>query len=421
MPFIAPRPVDPALLILLATLALIAARRLGGLRLAIWQAMALGAAAVLITGRITPAAALAAIDWEVLLFLWGMFVIGHALAASGALYAAAYRLLARVRSVDGLVLATLAAAGLASALLMNDTLAIVGTPLVLRLAREHRVRPALMLLALAFAITIGSVMSPIGNPQNLLIAVRGELATPFLTFLRALGPPTLLNLGLAYLVLRLLYRGEFQARALSHTPVAVTDPALARLAGLSVLVVVALILARLTALALGREPALGLGGIALAGALPILLFSRRRLSLLRHIDWPTLLFFVALFVLTAAVWQGGTLQGWLGRLQADPTAPVNIFAASLGLSQLISNVPLVALYLPLLGPEPPVESLMVLAAGSTIAGNLLIVGAASNVIIVQAAERRGQTLGFLEFARAGLPLGLANAAVYWAWFALGMA
>ncbi|MGZ8904036.1 MAG: anion transporter, partial [Methylobacter sp.] len=85
------------------------------------------------------------------------------------------------------------------------------------------------------------------------------------------------------------------------------------------------------------------------------------------------------------------------------------------LSQLISNVPLVALYLPMLA-NTDATSLMALAAGSTIAGNLLILGAASNVIIIQHAEKHGATLGFFEFALVGIPLGFLNLLIYWLWF-----
>jgi Na+/H+ antiporter NhaD/arsenite permease-like protein len=55
---------------------------------------------------------------------------------------------------------------------------------------------------------------------------------------------------------------------------------------------------------------------------------------------------------------------------------------------------------------------MALAAGSTIAGNLTILGAASNVIIIQNAEKQGETLTFWEFLRVGLPLTIANVLVY---------
>jgi Na+/H+ antiporter NhaD/arsenite permease-like protein len=87
--------------------------------------------------------------------------------------------------------------------------------------------------------------------------------------------------------------------------------------------------------------------------------------------------------------------------------------------QFLSNVPFVALVLPLIGsgggsPAP----LLALAAGSTIAGNLSILGAASNVIIIQNAERQGETLTFRDFIRAGVPLTLLQAGVYWVFLSI---
>ncbi len=113
--------------------------------------------------------------------------------------------------------------GLASALLMNDTLAVIGTALALQLAREHRIDARLLLLTLAFGITIGSVASPIGNPQNLLIAIRGPVPSPFLTFAGALAVPTLLNLLLTYGVLRWRYRAAFHRTPLVHPVVTLRD------------------------------------------------------------------------------------------------------------------------------------------------------------------------------------------------------
>ena len=92
-----------------------------------------------------------------------------------------------------------------------------------------------------------------------------------------------------------------------------------------------------------------------------------------------------------------------------------IFIVSIVLSQFISNVPLVALYLPmLLEAGASSKEIIALAASSTIAGNLFILGAASTVIIVQNAEKRSnETITFLEFARVGIPLTILNAAVYY--------
>ncbi|MGZ8173598.1 MULTISPECIES: SLC13 family permease [Methylobacter] len=405
-----------SVLTLFAVFVLIAVRKIGHFNIRIWQSMTCGAAVVLATGEISGLDALKAIDLNVMLFLFGMFVIGQALVASGYLYALAYHLFNRMTSVPQLVCGILFGAALSSALLMNDTLAIIGTPLVLRLAREHNINSKLLLLTLAYAITIGSVMSPLGNPQNLLIASQGGLPAPFLTFFKALGIPTLINLAVTYLVLRLAYRQQFiTAMPLTHTPVELLDKKLAKLAQASLFLLIGLITLNIILSAMHSTMQLKLSHIALIAALPPILFSPARLHLLKSLDWSTLLFFAAMFVLMSSVWQTGIMQQQVNELHIDLTTIPAIMLLSASLSQLISNVPLVALYLPML-TNPSPESLMALAAGSTIAGNLLILGAASNVIIIQHAEKHEATLGFFEFARVGIPLGFTNLLIYWVWF-----
>ncbi len=401
-------------LTLFGVLALIVFRRVGRLPVRIWQAMTAGAIVVLFSGQISPGAALSAIDWNVMLFLFGMFVVGEALVESRYLYALAYRVFERVRSTDGMVLALLFFAGAASALFMNDTLAIVGTPLVLRWALEHGIDKRLMLLTLAFAITIGSAMSPIGNPQNLLIALAGDVPAPFLTFLGALALPTLFSLLATYGVLRVVFRREFHRTPLVHRPVDVRDPSLARLTKIAVGLILLAVAAKIMLVSLPPRIDFPLSWIALSGAVPLLLCSRQRARLLRALDWPTLVFFAAMFVLMESVWGTGILQSLITRLPTDLTGIAPTLGVSVVASQFISNVPWVALYLPVVqGLGADVPTLLALAAGSTVAGNLLIIGAASNVIIVQRAEREGTTLSFWGFARAGIPVTLLNVVVYW--------
>lgn len=110
----------------------------------------------------------------------------------------------------------------------------------------------------------------------------------------------------------------------------------------------------------------------------------------------------------------------INAMNSDITSIDAIFLISVIISQLISNVPLVALYLPLLIQAGiSAKGMMALAAGSTIAGNLLVMGAASNVIIIQNAEKRAsEGLTFFEFARIGIPLTLINVFVYWLFLAV---
>lgn len=407
------------LAVLAAVFLLVAVRQVGNLRLQIWQIMSLGALAVLLTGQISPADALHSIDPDVMLFLFGMFVVGGILEESGYLSHLSYRMFARTRSVDSLILLILFGVGFLSAFLMNDTLAIIGTPVVLLLARQHRISPRLMLLALAFAVTIGSVTSPIGNPQNLLIAVRGEVPRPFLTFSRYLLLPTALNLFLAYLLLKLFYRREFHSFPLTHSRDPMRDPKLARTSKISLLLLGAMVVAKVVSVSLIPSLDFRLTYIALVPALFVLSLGPQRRRVLRGVDWRTLVFFASMFVLMRSVWNTGFFQSKLEEGGFNPLSLPAILTVSVLLSQLLSNVPLVDLYLPMLKHAgASTREFVTLAAGSTIAGNLSILGAASNVIIIQNAEKRGETLRFWEFVRVGVPLTLVNLLVYWVFLSL---
>jgi Na+/H+ antiporter NhaD/arsenite permease-like protein len=391
-------------IVLVVVFGLIAVRQVGRFHLKIWQIMLGGAAAVLLTLQISLPAAVAAINLDVMLFLLGMFIVGEALHRSGYLFYLGHRLFRRAGSVNRLVLLLLFSVGTLSAFLMNDTLAIIGTPLVLHYAFRHRISPKLLLLTLAFAVTIGSAMSPIGNPQNLLIALNGGITDPFIAFFSRLLLPTIVNLLLAYGLLRLFYREEFTPRGLSLDEEKIQDPGLAQLCKASLVIIAVLIGLKIVLVSVQPDLDLRLTYIALAAAAPIVLLSPKRIDIVRKIDWPTLVFFAAMFVLMASVWATGFFQELIEGMSGITSLPM-VLGVSVVLSQFISNVPFVALYMPLLAQAGggPTE-MVALAAGSTIAGNLLILGAASNIIIIQNAEKEGETITFLEFAKIGIPL-----------------
>jgi Na+/H+ antiporter NhaD/arsenite permease-like protein len=401
-----------SIIVLIAVFVLIAVRQVGKVKLRIWQVMLGGAVAVLLTGEISPLDAASAVNVDVMLFLLGMFIVGEALYESGYLSHLSYRLFKRARSVDQLILLILFGFGFLSAFLMNDTLAIIGTPMMIYFAKRHRTSPKLLMLALAIAVTTGSVLSPIGNPQNLLIALNGGMTNPFVTFFRHLAIPTIINLFIAYLILRWLFKSEFKSAALNHQEEPITSPRLAMLSKISLILIFILISLKIAFVFLGVQIDLRLTYIALIAAAPIVLFGKERATVVRNIDWSTLVFFIAMFVLMGAVWNSGFLQSNMTGIEIL-SIPI-ILVVSVILSQFISNVPFVALYLPLMTlANAPDINMVALAAGSTIAGNMLILGAASNVIIVQNAEKRGETIKFLEFARVGVPLTIINILVYW--------
>lgn len=396
---------------------LIAIRQVGRYNLRIWQIMLGGAVAVLITGQISLPDALDAINIDVMLFLFGMFIVGEAMVESGYLSTLSHRFFSYTRTPDQMIFFILFGIGFLSALLMNDTLAIIGTPLVLGLATKFRISPKLMLLSLAIAITTGSVMSPIGNPQNLLIAVNSGMETPFVTFGLYLLIPSLISLGVAFILLRFYFRTDFSTRVLDHDPILPGDNKMFFPVKCSLAIILILAAANIIVSLYGGKLLVPLPFIALCAAVPVILLGTDRVRLLKNIDWFTLVFFAAMFVLMESVWQTGFFQSFVD--QSMVTSVPMILLTSAIISQFISNVPFVALFQPIIMQTGGTTAqLMALAAGSTIAGNLTILGAASNVIIIQNAEKQGETLTFFEFAKVGVPLTVLQLVVYWVWLML---
>jgi Na+/H+ antiporter NhaD/arsenite permease-like protein len=398
------------LIVLILVFLGIALRQLFRIPLKIWHIMGVGACIVLFTGKISLLSAWAAIDWSIIFFLFGMFVIGQAIEESGYLSECVARFLGHNCSHKKLVAMIVFGMGLFSAVLMNDTIAIVGTPVLLKVAHHRGIKSHPLLMGLAFAITIGSIMSPIGNPQNLFIALEVPIESPFVTFLRYLAFPTLINLAIVYFFILYLIRREVAV---------VKDPKETLLYNRRLMTFCIIAMAMVLIMAFYNIVAsflpifsIPLPWIALIPAFFLLIFAPKRKEVITRMDWHTLIFFVAMFILMRSVWEASVLKDLM---MHTSTTIEGIMMISTAVSQLISNVPLVALYLPILKVEAqPILSYMALAVGSSIAGNLLIFGAASNLIITQNAEKRGDKgISFFEFALYGIPLTIVNLLVYW--------
>jgi Na+/H+ antiporter NhaD/arsenite permease-like protein len=176
---------------------LIAVRRIKSIVVPSWVAMLIGALLMLSLQVISIDEAYNAIKFDVILFLLGMFIVVSALEVSGVLHSITLKLLGYAKSTDRLILLILVVMGTLSAFLMNDTIALVATPIILGMAKAG-IDPKPLLITLAFAVTIGSAITPIGNPQNFLIAVESGMRAPMLEFLRYLALPTLANYNLLH-------------------------------------------------------------------------------------------------------------------------------------------------------------------------------------------------------------------------------
>jgi len=400
----------------------------------IWAAMLIGAALMVGLQVLSIEAAFLSVNLDVIAFLFGMFSIVSALDRAGVLRRVALKMLSVAKTPSRLLMAFVVGMGLLAAFLVNDTIALLGIPLVVYVARHAGIRPVVLLIALAFGITVGSVMTPIGNPQNLLIAIQSGMQTPFTAFLLHLAAPTIASLFVTYFILKVYYRKELQgnyqlsAMELAEKADGAFDP---RLAKLSIAILVATIAGFIISEVLHffNIANFSLSVVAMMGAAALYALSSQRREIMKSVDYSVLIFFGAMFVVTSAMWSSGAVSIMFMNYLPSPD-PDNfvqstavITAASVGMSQVLSNVPFVALYNFVMADSgftgQHVDQWMMLAAASTVAGNLTILGAASNIIIIEAAESRGvRAFSFLEFFKVGSIVTAANLAVYYLFIVL---
>lgn len=392
-------------------------RKIGHINIPIWVVMVLSAIFCILSASISLTDALKAIDIDVIIFLFCMFLIAESFQSSGYLYHSAHKIFSSTTSARHLLLVLIFFSAAVSALLMNDTMVIIGTPLVIYFARKHKISSQLLILTLMYSVTIGSVFSPIGNPQNLLIAINSRLKSPFIVFFVYLLVPTIINLFILYFTMLLVYKNEIHTIPLIHEKEELEDPNLAKLCRISLVILLVSIFLKIIIIFINPKINLSLTYIAIFGLIPILFALPKRLYLLKKLDWGTLLFFVGMFILMKAIWNTNLIQNFMQTHNIDLNNLPILMSTSVILSQILSNVPLVALFMPLLKSiNATTFQYMALAAASTLAGNFLILGAASNIIAISNAEKLGEKVPSVKFSLIGIPLGIINLLVIYLWF-----
>jgi len=391
------------------TYVLIAVQRLRVLPIGRPAGALLGATLMVTVGALTPEEAYEAVDHDTIALLFGMMVIIASLAATGFFEAASDAVLRAARTPVRLLVSVSLLAGVLSAFMVNDTVCLFMTPVVVAACRRASLPMGPYLIALATSANIGSAATLVGNPQNMLVGSMSGIS--FSTFLAWAGPAAavalLVNAGLLVLAYRRRVGAAFGADADDHRPPLTTCDR--RRMTLVLVVVAAVIIAFFAGAHLGTA--------TLAGA-AFLVVARRRdgSETFARVDWSLLVFFVGLFIVVAALRQTGLVDdAWQAAAPAlgyDTTPGLAGFVgfATVG-SNVVSNVPMVLLtgpYLPLLG-EPDLGWVL-LAYVTTVAGNLTLVGSVANIIVAEGAGPHYE-LGFFEFLRFGLVSTLITLAV----------
>jgi Na+/H+ antiporter NhaD/arsenite permease-like protein len=390
------------LVILLATYLLIAVRQVPFLRLNRPAAALLGAVAMVTIGGLPLHDAYAAIDLDVMVFLLGVLLMTGYLEAGGFFEWAARHIVVRAKSARALLAAVVATSGILSAFFVNDTICLVLTPLMLAVLRPLGLRPLPFLLAIALGANVGSAMTPTGNPQNMLIGVASGIH--FARFIASLALPSLGGLLIVFGVLSIAHRRDLVAE-LPRNLVVPHAPFDRPLVSRALIVFSGALLFWLAGVSL---PLVAIS----AAAILLAIAQRDPAEAFAKVEWSLLLFFGALFVvmrgardlplvasMTSAA--GAQLHG------APLHDAVVTSAAMLGLSNLVSNVPAVILWLPVVPRVvDPTFTWLVMAMSSTFAGNLTLLGSMANLIVAERAESRGARIGFVDYLKVGVPVTL---------------
>jgi len=366
----------------------------------------LGAIALIGLEAVTPEQAALSIHLPTLVLLFSFMVVSAQMRLGG-FYAWVTRALAALPlSPPALLAALVVATAALSAVFSNDVVCLAVAPVLIEACLARRLDPVPYLLALACAANVGSALTLIGNPQNMLIGETLELS--FGGYAAQALVPVVLGLAVTWALIAWQTRGRWsQGSSDAGSPERRADASFDRwqtAKGLAV--AAALLVVFLFVPSWPRDVA------ALTGA-GLLLMSRRLHStkMLGLVDWELLILFIGLFVVNHVLQQTGIAAGLVADLAAagvNLEEPAPLFAATLVLSNVVSNVPAVMLLLPvaehaLAGPT--------LALVSTLSGNLLIVGSIANIIVVGAAARRGIRIDWKRHARTGVPLTFLTLAI----------
>lgn len=399
----------PGVVIFAVTYVLISARRLSWLGLDRPAGALVGAVACVALGVLSPTDALAAINGPTLLLLFGVMGMGTFLAFDG-YFAGIEKALAHWAKTPTRLLACIVwGSGLLSAFITNDAVCVLGAPLVVRLIRRYDLPRLPFLLALATGANTGSVATLVGNPQNMLCAMLGQLS--YRDHLLVAAPLSLLCLGINHALLALTFRRQLTQRWLEVTaPI----PPLDRRSIMT--------LAIIGGTAILYTAGANLAWSATLGFVVLMLLHRSDTALLwAQIDWSLLLFFSGLFVVVEALLQSGAPARFfetfpLASLGAGGTTGwFEIALVYLFGSNVVSNVPFILVVRDQVATLPhPALGWELLAVVSTFAGNLTLLGSVANIIVAESARDLGG-IGFFDYLKVGVPLALSTTllAVFW--------
>lgn len=311
--------------------------------------------------------------------------------------------------------------GISSAFLDNVTTILLVVPVTIVIANELKLNPIPFLIPEVLIANIGGTATLIGDPPNIMIGSATGLG--FMDFMANLGPIVIVITGVTLVVLKFVYgkslvtTEERKQRIFSmNEHLAIKDKKL---------LIKSLVILGITVLGFMLHQTLGYESatVALFGAAALLLISKLDPEdILMEIEWPTIFFFISLFILVGALEDVGVIH-YMAEKMLDLTKGDLFFTAMLILwgsaiaSAFLDNIPFVATMIPLITSIGQMSSLSIiplwwaLALGACLGGNGTLVGASANVIVSGMLEKQGYRLSFVEYMKVGFPIMLISVAI----------
>jgi Na+/H+ antiporter NhaD/arsenite permease-like protein len=379
----------------------IAIGRIPGLKLNRTGIALLGAIAMMIFGGIGTSDVISYINWPTIFLLFGFFVISAQLRLSGFYDQVAGGISARLGNPARFMLVLMLVTGGLSAFLNHDIVCYVFAPIVGTALLRQRLNPVPFLIALAISSNIGAAATLIGNPQDMMIGQVAHLN--FGHYLLWCAAPVIFAMAAAYGIIWLMSRKKLAAIFPVQTESQPEAYPFNRFHTIKGLVILAVVIGLFFSPLPKEVIALAAAGIHLAST------KFRTDDLLKLVDWPILVLFMGLFVVTGAFQAtgfGDQAVQWLAHDGFNLNSPADLAVATAGLSNLINNSAAVMLLLKMVNLSQPATA-YILALANSFGGSLIIIGSVSNIIVVQQARELGIKISFWDFARLGAPVTLA--------------
>jgi Na+/H+ antiporter NhaD/arsenite permease-like protein len=369
------------------------------------------------------------VDFDVIFLVMGMMIVIGILETTGIFQWTAYQAyrLSRGRAWL-LVIILMLLTSIASAMLDNVTTMLLMTPITLEIALALGISPLSLILPEVLASNIGGISTLIGTPTNILIGSYAEIG--FGDFLVNLTPGVLLAQAALTIYVLVVYRHQY--RQVSGGPSRamlerlrqngrITQPATLAKAG-TVFVIMLLLFA------LGERFHLVPAVTAILGAVFMLLVVGTNVQeTLKVVDWTTLMFFIALFMVIGAIQEVGLISMVAAGIKQVVgenltfALLVIIWVGAL-LSGVIANIPFTAAMLPVMGyltrTIPGASSKVLfygLSVGSAMGGNSSLIGASANMVTAGITERAGYPISYVTFLKVGLPATMITVAMGMIW------